>query len=246
MHSHNHSNHHDDTPQRHIEYIDKGSWWPQWQSLLGNFSLIPPSLVPATPTQQGAPINYVVVRNTSNLPMNSIMPLIEQYTNSLAQQSSQSPSQTVIVVLSGNTEGVDTNSILNRLFMSHQPQTTPASRAFIENLDQITITPETIAKQYQCTVCMEDFKLEEKATQLPCKHCFHQDCIKPWLNTQHTCPVCRLDLPTESRIFSIFLLVAFAFLAYFLFDVKKKHNLILLSHNLLHLVYSPASLQLPL
>ena len=33
----------------------------------------------------------------------------------------------------------------------------------------------------QCSVCMEAFTLNETVKQLPCQHCFHNDCIMPWL-----------------------------------------------------------------
>lgn len=33
--------------------------------------------------------------------------------------------------------------------------------------------------------------------QLPCKHCFHEECILPWLELHHTCPICRAELPSE-------------------------------------------------
>ncbi len=36
-------------------------------------------------------------------------------------------------------------------------------------------------KNMQCSVCMDDFKLEEEARQLPCSHHYHNDCIVPWL-----------------------------------------------------------------
>ena len=34
----------------------------------------------------------------------------------------------------------------------------------------------------QCSVCMEDFHLEDVVRSLPCQHLFHTDCINPWLH----------------------------------------------------------------
>ena len=39
----------------------------------------------------------------------------------------------------------------------------------------------SLDKNIQCAVCMDDFKLNEKAKQMPCKHLFHEPCIVPWL-----------------------------------------------------------------
>ena len=32
---------------------------------------------------------------------------------------------------------------------------------------------------------------------MPCGHIYHPDCLKPWLEQNNTCPVCRFDLPLE-------------------------------------------------
>ena len=47
-----------------------------------------------------------------------------------------------------------------------------------------------------CAVCKEQFSLTAEADDLiivtlPCKHPFHEGCIKPWLKSSGTCPVCR-------------------------------------------------------
>jgi hypothetical protein len=39
----------------------------------------------------------------------------------------------------------------------------------------------TIDNNVQCSICMEDFKLNEEAKKLPCKHYFHTQCITEWL-----------------------------------------------------------------
>ena len=48
-----------------------------------------------------------------------------------------------------------------------------------------------------CTVCMEYIEIKTKGMFMPCGHIYHPDCLKPWLEKNNTCPVCRFDLPLE-------------------------------------------------
>jgi len=61
----------------------------------------------------------------------------------------------------------------------------------INSLPSITVTKQHIDQKAQCSVCWEDFKLDESVNQLQCEHIFHKDCITPWLELHATCPVCR-------------------------------------------------------
>ena len=45
-----------------------------------------------------------------------------------------------------------------------------------------------------CLICLEDFKNGDKTLVLPCIHFFHTLCIKNWLKTQNTCPICKYKL----------------------------------------------------
>ena len=53
---------------------------------------------------------------------------------------------------------------------------------------------------WRCGVCLDglDDGLREKGETgvkcLPCNHLFHEACLSPWFQTNHTCPTCRLDL----------------------------------------------------
>ncbi len=49
-----------------------------------------------------------------------------------------------------------------------------------------------------CIICLEDFKNGDKAIILPCIHLFHNECIKNWLKTQNTCPICKFKLTGEN------------------------------------------------
>ncbi|CAA7021617.1 unnamed protein product [Microthlaspi erraticum] len=48
-----------------------------------------------------------------------------------------------------------------------------------------------------CAVCQQEAKEGEKMRRLTiCRHCFHADCIDPWLGEMSsTCPLCRAEIP---------------------------------------------------
>ena len=43
-----------------------------------------------------------------------------------------------------------------------------------------------------CTICLENFKIGESITQLPCKHYFHKECLSKWFSLKNICPLCKL------------------------------------------------------
>lgn len=45
----------------------------------------------------------------------------------------------------------------------------------------------------ECPICCSELS-GEQTLQLPCSHVFHSECVRVWLNMQHTCPVCRVAL----------------------------------------------------
>ena len=86
------------------------------------------------------------------------------------------------------------DQILSQLTSMHPHGQRPANPAHVRNLNTINITREILASNSACTVCQEDFKIGEQAKKLQCDHCFHEDCIMPWLRVQNTCPVCRSEV----------------------------------------------------
>ena len=50
------------------------------------------------------------------------------------------------------------------------------------------------AKNSVCTICLEDFIDGEEVVLCPCKHCYHQHCIKDWLRMKNSCPMCKLTI----------------------------------------------------
>ena len=45
-----------------------------------------------------------------------------------------------------------------------------------------------------CIICQNNFKDKEKVIVVPCKHCFHEDCIVPWLKNKKQCPFCKSEV----------------------------------------------------
>ncbi|XP_071711195.1 uncharacterized protein [Rutidosis leptorrhynchoides] len=74
----------------------------------------------------------------------------------------------------------------------------PASKQAIENLLTVLMTKEDAEKNNMiCAICKDEVEIGEMATQLPCSHRYHGDCIVPWLGIRNTCPVCRYELQTD-------------------------------------------------
>eukprot|EP00475_Leptophrys_vorax_P000792 TRINITY_DN10433_c0_g1_i1.p1 TRINITY_DN10433_c0_g1~~TRINITY_DN10433_c0_g1_i1.p1 ORF type:complete len:611 (-),score=112.27 TRINITY_DN10433_c0_g1_i1:441-2009(-) len=45
-----------------------------------------------------------------------------------------------------------------------------------------------------CTICLEEWKLKDRVTNLPCSHSFHKECIEKWLKGNCKCPLDNLAL----------------------------------------------------
>ncbi|KAF9912987.1 hypothetical protein BX616_010188 [Lobosporangium transversale] len=69
-----------------------------------------------------------------------------------------------------------------------------ASDEIIDSIPHHTLTDEELEAKTECSVCKDEFTKEDNLLQLPCKHIFHEDCIKPWLKVSGTCPTCRFSL----------------------------------------------------
>lgn len=67
-----------------------------------------------------------------------------------------------------------------------------------EKLQVVEFDEELKARDSVCCVCLGEFEMKEELQQLSlCKHVFHGDCIRHWLRTNATCPLCRCPvIPT--------------------------------------------------
>ena len=51
--------------------------------------------------------------------------------------------------------------------------------------------------EMECVVCLYQISCGEIYQKLPkCNHSFHSQCIKPWLESHSTCPLCRTPVTT--------------------------------------------------
>lgn len=80
-----------------------------------------------------------------------------------------------------------------------------ASEALISSFPTRKISPADARHQEllgenasQCNVCLAPYELNDELRTLPCSHCFHKDCIDPWLRTNAICPVCKCSV--QSRV----------------------------------------------
>lgn len=50
----------------------------------------------------------------------------------------------------------------------------------------------------ECPICMNSLMTtyEGIICQLPCGHCFHDECVRLWLNTKLRCPLCKTEIRT--------------------------------------------------
>lgn len=71
----------------------------------------------------------------------------------------------------------------------------PAAKAAVEALETMEIKSE--GQALACAVCKDTVGVGEMVMKLPCGHGYHGDCIVPWLGSRNSCPVCRLELPTD-------------------------------------------------
>ncbi|XP_053085051.1 E3 ubiquitin-protein ligase RNF181 [Pangasianodon hypophthalmus] len=74
----------------------------------------------------------------------------------------------------------------------------PAAKRVVQSLPQLVISPQQADKGLKCPVCLLEFEEQETVREMPCKHLFHSSCILPWLGKTNSCPLCRLELPTDN------------------------------------------------
>jgi E3 ubiquitin-protein ligase RNF115/126 len=104
-----------------------------------------------------------------------------------------------------NTEEASMESIINMIMANDNNRygNPPASKEAVNSLEKIKINEENLniirknSNCENCSVCKDDFEINQELINLPCKHSFHDECLSPWLIERNSCPTCRFELPTD-------------------------------------------------
>ncbi|CAN8265838.1 unnamed protein product [Cochlearia groenlandica] len=77
------------------------------------------------------------------------------------------------------------------LVLGNSPSTRRQEAA--EELPVVELTAEEMVERglVVCAICREELVGNEKLSELPCRHCYHKNCISNWLISRNTCPLCR-------------------------------------------------------
>ena len=65
-----------------------------------------------------------------------------------------------------------------------------------EKLRRTLITQHDISTYEKCSICHEDFELNQIAKLLPCQHIYHQHCLQKRVQIYNNkiCPLCRITI----------------------------------------------------
>lgn len=48
-----------------------------------------------------------------------------------------------------------------------------------------------------CSICHDEFAIDDAVLKLPCRHMYHEGCVTCWLLSHNTCPLCRHVMPVQ-------------------------------------------------
>ena len=68
-------------------------------------------------------------------------------------------------------------------------------------LDESKINDENLIKNEikNCAICLENYKIGDKISYLPCFHSYHSKCIKKWLKCSKICPLCKKEVNFKNQ-----------------------------------------------
>jgi hypothetical protein len=90
------------------------------------------------------------------------------------------------------------DDLLSQLMDQAQGGVTGMSEQQVDHLQLVQVFPPSTD---DCAICQDEF-IDPKdvsrkpvfARMLPCEHKYHDECIRPWLRRNGTCPICRKNV----------------------------------------------------
>ena len=74
-----------------------------------------------------------------------------------------------------------------------------AAKHVIEHL----VSTNNFHSDEKCAICLKEFQIDE-TKELPCHHKYCTNCIVQWLKLVNSCPMCRIELPTDDQDYEQF------------------------------------------
>ena len=144
--------------------------------------------------------------NSQNSLRNTNYNVLDSFANRRRPRTTSSLLDMIFGILRDrNTEESNMESIINMIMANDTNRygNPPASKEVVNNLERIKIDEGSLnllrknSNCENCSVCKDDFEINQEIINLPCKHTFHKECLTPWLNERNSCPTCRYELPTD-------------------------------------------------
>ena len=93
------------------------------------------------------------------------------------------------------------NSIFNPSSDINAEEPPPISLDNLLDNTHLKLFNSSEEEETMCAICRLDIQQNEIVRKInSCGHIFHHNCLDNWLKTNHTCPICRCSLKTDSDI----------------------------------------------
>ena len=84
------------------------------------------------------------------------------------------------------------DNIISEL-MNRNPQSNvrPATQTAISQMTRVKLAKNDSRLGEECSICQDDYALDDQLVELKCRHHYHEECLTSWLTTNGVCPICR-------------------------------------------------------
>jgi Ring finger domain len=103
------------------------------------------------------------------------------------------------------------NHLQTLMFFQNQPES-PLRTKIVKNTEKLIAeltTPDVdepeeieaaVEEDKKCAICHETVQKDTPIMNTPCMHSFHFQCLRTWMSTKDTCPICRNPLTTVNPV----------------------------------------------